>query len=214
MPLLPPIGPLEGVIALGPVGRWLATGSVGAVVGVWVVAVAVRAAASLGLSATVGLRVVHRPPRAVERMGDWVASNRVTRALARMVDSGEQCGSLRDCIRRGDRRVAAQALAVMTVLVAQEHLLFHGLPWAVGLSIVMAGGPAWLGAGVLVCGMTLWSVGHGLGRGLVGVATDGAVLTVLWYAGHGLLALGLHLGTDVVVFIWMALSGARGAGVE
>jgi len=46
------------------------------------------------------------------------------------------------------------------------------------------------------------------------IATDGAILAMLWYAGYGLLALGLHLGTDVVTLVGMAASGVRRPSFE
>jgi len=90
--------------------------------------------------------------------------------------------------------VFGQQLLVTTVDTLAEEGLFRGIPLAVAL---------WVGGFKIVLvalGTALWAVLHGTGRGIAILLTSGWLLAGLWLAGHWELAVGLHLGTNLLLY--------------
>lgn len=189
-------GWLEMTPGINPAARvlgWLTTGAFWPLFGLAFVLKAVDIAIQRLLRATIHGEFIHRTLFGI----------RTTRTLQRIMPSLWLAAVLPGFKPReglGYRLVdqslvgIGQRLLVMTADSLAEEGLFRGVPYVVAL---------WVGSfklGLVGLGTLLWALLHGTGRGIAILLSNGWLLAGLWLAGHWELAVGLHLGTNLVLY--------------
>lgn len=173
------------------VGTWVAEGAVVPVVGVYLVLRLGEVGISEGLlwlyhpEVLVSDRIPRSLRRLFERLNPAIWLNRL------LVDGPGAPPSDWDLPTWHPIRLGV-ATVFVTVGVLYEEGLFRGLPLL--YAPVLGVSPLWM----VAFGTAWWAYLHGTGRAIALAFTVGWLYAALWLAGHGPIAVGLHLGTNLV----------------
>ncbi|QLG27426.1 CPBP family intramembrane metalloprotease [Halorarum halophilum] len=191
-----------GAAPLTFIADWITAGEVVPLIGLWILLSSVDVGIQYALESAVHREFLVAPPFSY-RHKRWLRVVAPNQHLRGILPAYEPQDSIGYTVTDSSWIGLGQRSLVVTVGVLFEEVLARGLPLAltqyVGLPVMWC----------IAVGTVYWAFLHRTGRGLSLVVTTGWLLAWLTVAGHWPLAVGLHLGNNLVVLLYTHVTSHR-----